>query len=1045
MADDKIRVDIVADTTNLDAQTLKASQRLAKFQSDNKNKARIFLTASLNDLETKLKEARKRLLDYRKTGDKTAQIRARLDVANLENGVKTARKNLRELDKSASATGRSFLSLNRIVGDAVKAFLVFRVVQGVINFFTDASAKAKEFERAFVGVTKTVDASTSDLKKLRLELKALARVNPQSFVQLAEIAQSAGQLGVEVENISKFTEVLAQLAETTDIVGQQGATSIARFAKVLNVNLKDVDRLGASLVELGNNFAAQEGEILLFAQRLASSGATAGFTAQDILGIGTALASLGINAEAGGTALSKAFIDIEAAVNSGSESLSLLSSVAGKSSQEFSSAWEDNAGDAFTSFVVGLSKSGNSAVEIIDELFGANVRTRSAFLALTRSTDTLTDAIDSSNSAWDENSALLEEYAKFLDTDAARTAILTNRIDELKVGIGAVINNALIPLLDRLVDLGESIVNNSGNLSVFTTIINGVTTAVFLAVEALKFFVAGLKSLSGIVIGAFKTIGSVTIAGVSGVSTAFLKILELTADTVSSIANTVISGVEKVINGATGLINTFVRGALTALDAINVGNVLGDIDTTFDLIPNVKLGSVDIAGAINGLTGGLLSGVEDFLGKTFVDSVDGVVGGVGEIGGAFNDIQKAGVESGKNIVSFLTDVTDNVENVDKTLGDARKSAQNLNDELAGGQDFDTRGAGTGDRGGAPVKAEQERQQEIKKSIDVIQEFNKEQQKASNDYINSLEKTGSVIAKLSDEYDDFYDGILDNIREAEDAQNELARKTGESLGERAVDIQEDLESVQDKIDGLREGFSSAVGDERVEIQLEINELQEKYNELLSEQGQIEEFASGNAQAKAQIEEEARRATLSETQRIIEDYNKQAEAQQRVIDINQRFLELSGQESEERSRLFKIANGEILATEEERNALLEKLGFENLTMEEELGILGLAEKQRELDLEREAVENQQAELLSVREEYFMRTRGAFSETVDKMLEKERELINAIKNAQVEQARLNELRSGATAGTAGTQNNNFNFNVNGQVDLDSAVNRTINNITP
>ena len=77
---------------------------------------------------------------------------------------------------------------------------------------------------------------------------------------------------------------------------------------------RDFDRLGSTVVDLGNNFATTEAEIVAMALRLAGAGDLIGLTEAQILGICHALTSVGVNAEAGGTAFSRIFTDIDKAV-----------------------------------------------------------------------------------------------------------------------------------------------------------------------------------------------------------------------------------------------------------------------------------------------------------------------------------------------------------------------------------------------------------------------------------------------------------------------------------------------------------------------------------------------------------------------------------------------------------------------------------------------------------------------------------------------------------------------------------------------------------
>ena len=69
--------------------------------------------------------------------------------------------------------------------------------------------------------------------------------------------------------------------------------------------IKDVDRLGSTVVALGNSTTTTEKEIVEMAQRLAGAGAQAGFSSDEIMSVSAAMSSVGIEAEAGGTAMTQ--------------------------------------------------------------------------------------------------------------------------------------------------------------------------------------------------------------------------------------------------------------------------------------------------------------------------------------------------------------------------------------------------------------------------------------------------------------------------------------------------------------------------------------------------------------------------------------------------------------------------------------------------------------------------------------------------------------------------------------------------------------------
>ena len=81
--------------------------------------------------------------------------------------------------------------------------------------------------------------------------------------------------------------------------------------------------------------------MLSMALRLGRTGTVVGISAQDVLGYSTALSSLGIDAEAGGSAVSRTWTKLQNAVSQGGEDLDNFSKISGMSADEFKQAWAE--------------------------------------------------------------------------------------------------------------------------------------------------------------------------------------------------------------------------------------------------------------------------------------------------------------------------------------------------------------------------------------------------------------------------------------------------------------------------------------------------------------------------------------------------------------------------------------------------------------------------------------------------------------------------------------------------------------------------------
>ena len=306
-----------------------------------------------------------------------------------------------------------------------------------------------DFESSFAGVRKTVTATEPELQALADGFRDLALEIPTNVNELNKIGEAAGQLGIQTPNILGFTETMAALGVTTNLSSEAAATSLARLANITGLQQDKFDNLGSAIVGLGNNFATTESEIVDFGLRIAGAGELAGLSEGEILGIGTAMSSIGVQAEAGGTAVQKVLNEINQSVATGDEELRVFAEVAGMTAEQFSAAFRDDAAGAFESFVTGLGTQGDKSFTVMEDLGFESERVIRAFLGLANAGDLLSKAMDEGNKSFEENVALMIEAEQRYGTTESRLALLWARVRELGITLG----DSLIPAVHSFIDI----------------------------------------------------------------------------------------------------------------------------------------------------------------------------------------------------------------------------------------------------------------------------------------------------------------------------------------------------------------------------------------------------------------------------------------------------------------------------------------------------------------------------------------------------------------------------------------------------------------
>lgn len=429
-----------------------------------------------------------------------------------------------DLKKTSQGTKTWSVALGNLIATGVQSAITgmvdivtggLEIVGGIIaNSVEDAIS----LESAFAGVVKTTaglaDEITGELTPAGIEMQAafrdMAKEIPQDVEDLMGLGALGSQLGIQRENLVEFTKTMAMVGDATDLTSETAASAFAQISNVMGTPQDQISNMASSLVMLGNNMATTEPQIINFAQRIAGAGKVAGLTEADIFGIGAAFSSVGVGAEAGGTAVQKVLLGMNQAVLEGGDKLDKFASTAGLSSTEFADVWEKDAAGAFQLFVEGLGEAGDDAVSILGDLELKDQRLVSAFLSLSGAGDVLGDALGFANEAFEENTALADEAGARYRTTESQIALFKNTLKDMSFTLGG----AVVPALGEMLEMAKPIIEQLGERLPgllerhVIPVIQDVVAWIGKAID----FVAGIdfakvgSDLTGIVVPAFNTI-----------------------------------------------------------------------------------------------------------------------------------------------------------------------------------------------------------------------------------------------------------------------------------------------------------------------------------------------------------------------------------------------------------------------------------------------------------------------------------------------------------------------------------------------------------
>ena len=549
----------------------------------------------------------------------------------FENEYSNVGSTAKRVSDKLSNTGKTISN----IGDSYSKRVSLPLLAGI-----GATVKvASDLETAFTGVRKTVDEVRDKNGKLVISYKDLengiiemSKTMPTSAVEIAGVVEAAGQLGVKANDVLSFSKTMVQMGEATNLSATDAATSIARFTNIMGGSLGQVDRLGSSIVYLGNNYATTESEITAMAMRLAGSGHQIGLTQQNVLALATAMSSLGIEADAGGSSMSKVmtkmqnavmgpqeafkafqgelsrvgvtYQDVRAAIEKGGETLEemanktgytksalkdmvkefdegqskidLFAKVAGMSSEQFAKTFKEKPIEAINAFVKGLgemSKRGENVNTVLSDLGITELRETDTLKRLSGGQDILTNAINDANKAWDENNALTNEAQKRNDTFAGKMGMLKNEIIAFMNDAGKPIADALKTMFEHLKPVLEAI----GRLAKKFNEASPETQKMVMAIGLVVIAIGPVLSIVGRLLSVFGTLSGAWATAFAGAeaATPAVKGLSMVLKGISKIAGPILTVFKGLFSGLAGVfarLLPMVAGAFQAIGAFIIAN-----------------------------------------------------------------------------------------------------------------------------------------------------------------------------------------------------------------------------------------------------------------------------------------------------------------------------------------------------------------------------------------------------------------------------------------------------------------------------------------
>ena len=445
-------------------------------------------------------------------------IRLDNNLEKLREFIKYA--DLGNLNERLQETGERLEGIGSALTDAGNSLKDFS--KGAQDFLKSATDQAISFESAFADVKKTVNATKEEYDELSEGVRELSKVVPTSAQDLAKIMGLAGQMNVPTDQLVDFTRAMVDFDNATNITATDAVQDIAQIYNVIGKggDFSTLENLLSTIVELGNNTATTEKDIVEMFTNIAAASSRVGMTEQQMAALAATLSSLNLD-KGGASAISKILTTIDMQVSTNGKKLKEWADAANMSVSEFKAAWGEDAAGALTAILKGMSETtqeGGSLNQMLDELGVSELRQIDTLSRLVNAQGEYEKNIGLANNAYKDGNALSVEAAKRYETVESRLQILKNTWNEFTMSIGEL----FIPVINKAIDMLTGLLDWVDKLGVGFEQFVGIAAAVAAALSPLLvgfgsiFTVVGgfVKSaLAPLILGAKNLLNTATIFG----------------------------------------------------------------------------------------------------------------------------------------------------------------------------------------------------------------------------------------------------------------------------------------------------------------------------------------------------------------------------------------------------------------------------------------------------------------------------------------------------------------------------------------------------
>lgn len=371
--------------------------------------------AQLNDIVARSKTGRANITELRQA---YKQLEEELNLINTKSEAFANRqkelKNLKKvIDDATGAANKQSGAWHTALKNFTAYVGLFQVFNAIKDTVTSAIKKNFEYSSSLTDIRKVSGLTMQDVNKLSEEL---AKIDTRTSIDgLAQLAYEGAKLGMGkygVDGMAQFVKAADKInVAIGEEMGEEALPALSKMVETMGLIPKmGIEKAmlatGSAMFKLSSTSTSTSTNIVEFAKRLTGVSRTAGITADQLLALGSASDSLFLMPEVSATAMSKFIVALQKNHN-------LIEKDLGIQQGTIKNMYA--AGHAMDAIVLVLEKmrdkgNMNALGNIFKDLGSDGQRLITAMVTMSKNVDVLKDHLYESKEAFEEATAVTNEY-----------------------------------------------------------------------------------------------------------------------------------------------------------------------------------------------------------------------------------------------------------------------------------------------------------------------------------------------------------------------------------------------------------------------------------------------------------------------------------------------------------------------------------------------------------------------------------------------------------------------------------------------------------